>query len=137
MSDDVLEALRREIAAKHRIIVGADDPILLLLTANDFCIQRAASALEAMQTRALTQQAQQFELHTHKFVAAANQTGARTVELAAAKIHDAVGMASSHAASTIDGAARQLLRPLQLAIVVSVCSSLLSLVAAVLLWLRG
>ena len=43
-ADDKIEELIREIAAKHGIAVGRDDPILILQTINMKLMQDSASA---------------------------------------------------------------------------------------------
>jgi len=45
--DDQIEALIREIAQKHGIVVGRDDPILILQTINNRLMQDSAKAQQA------------------------------------------------------------------------------------------
>lgn len=45
--DDEIEALIREIAQKHGIVVGRDDPILILQTINNRLMQDSAKAQQA------------------------------------------------------------------------------------------
>lgn len=47
MSTDRIEALIREIAARHGIAVGRDDPILILHTLNERLLQDSAEAQQA------------------------------------------------------------------------------------------
>lgn len=48
MRDDQIESLIREIATKHGIAVGRDDPILILQTINNRLIQDGAKAQQDM-----------------------------------------------------------------------------------------
>ena len=49
--DDRIEALIREIAQKHGIVVGRDDPIFVLQTINPRLMQESASAQQAQLER--------------------------------------------------------------------------------------
>ena len=49
-SDDKIEELIREIAVKHGIAVGRDDPILVLQTINMKLMQDSASAQQEIWT---------------------------------------------------------------------------------------
>jgi hypothetical protein len=48
MADDKIEAIIKEIAAKHGIAVGRDDPILILQTINEKLMQDSAAAQQAI-----------------------------------------------------------------------------------------
>jgi len=48
MADDKIEEVIKEIAAKHGIAVGRDDPILILQTINEKLMQDSAAAQQAI-----------------------------------------------------------------------------------------
>jgi len=48
MADDKIEAIIKEIAAKHGIAVGRDDPILILQTINEKLMRDSAVAQQAI-----------------------------------------------------------------------------------------
>lgn len=48
MADDKIEEIIKEIAAKHGIAVGRDDPILILQTINEKLMQHSAAAQQAI-----------------------------------------------------------------------------------------
>jgi hypothetical protein len=48
MADDKIEEIIKEIAAKHGIAVGRDDPILILQTINEKLMQDSAAAQQAI-----------------------------------------------------------------------------------------
>ena len=52
------DLIRREIASRHRVAVGDDDPILMLHTLNEFLIQHTAAA----QQQSLAEYRQQLEI---------------------------------------------------------------------------
>ena len=137
MSETIVDELRREIAAKHSIAVGSDDPILVLVTANDFCMRRAAALLEQWHERALARQAQQFEQHTKRWLSVASESGSRTIELAASKLDETGASVVAKASVSINACVHNLIQVLQLAIMAAVCSSLLALLAIILLWVHG
>ena len=131
-----LEQLRREIAAKHGVLVGKDDPILMLVTANDFCLQRSVQLLHAAHGQALETQAQQLEHSARSWRVAAEQACQRSLDDTTNRLDIAAMTAAETGRKVIEDSVRTLIRLLQLALFVGVCSALLSLLASILLWMR-
>lgn len=131
-----LEALRREIATKHKVLVGTDDPILMLVTANAFCMQRAIDQLEAFHTRALAHHGQQLELAAQRWLTAGQTASKQAMEQSTAAIQAAAATAAADARSSVEESASSLVGALRVAIALSLCGTVCSLVACALLWLR-
>ena len=78
VSDDKIEELIREIAAKHGIAVGRDDPILILQTINMKLMQDSASA----QQEILDSFKSELESMTHRWGEDAKGKAERTLNAA-------------------------------------------------------
>ena len=89
-SDDKIEELIREIAAKHGIAVGRDDPILILQTINERLMQDS----QAAQQEILDRFTEELEVIAHRWGDDAKQKAERTLNaaLAASKEAMAKGM---------------------------------------------
>lgn len=130
------DELRREIAQRHQVLVGADDPILLLVTANEFCMERSIQLLESAHAQALALQTQQLELAAQRWQTAAHAASQETVEQGTSAIEAAASTAARAAQEVVEASVRALVGPLRAAIVTSLCGSALALIACALLWLR-
>ena len=130
------EQLRREIRDKHDVSLGPDDPILMLVTANDYCVQRSIQLLEAAHAQALAQQAQHLELAAKRWRTAAHETSQDELQRATSAVKAAAENAAAAARESITQSVQTLTKPLQLALVAACCASALSLLACALLWLR-
>ena len=130
------DELRSEIAQRHQVLVGPDDPILILVTANDFCVQRSLQLLESAHAQALALQSQQLELAAQRWLVAAQLASQQALARGCTDIQAAAATAARATQATVDQSVRALIRPLHIAIGASICGSLLSLVACALLWLR-
>lgn len=130
------EQLRRAISDKHLVGIGPDDPILMLVTANDYCVQRSIELLEAAHAQALAQQAQHLELAAKRWRAAAHETSQEELLRATNAVKIAAENAAAAARESITGSVQALTRPLQLAFIAACCASVFSLLACALLWLR-
>jgi hypothetical protein len=130
------EDLRALIAAQHKVFVGADDPILFLVTANEFCVARSVQLLEAHHAQTLAVQNQQLERAATVWLDAARATSQHTLERAATEIAASAQSASTSAQDALQTGVHALLKPIRLLIAVSIFSSLFALLACALLWLR-
>lgn len=130
------EQLRREIRDKHDVSLGPDDPILMLVTANDFCVQRSLQLIEAAHAQALAQQAQHLELAAERWRTTAQQTSQEELQRATSAVKTAAETAATAARESITSSVQSLTKPLQLALVSACCASALSLLACALLWFR-
>lgn len=85
MSDKV-EAIIKEIAAKHGIAVGRDDPILILQTINERLMQDSAAA----QQETLDRFKEELESIAHRWGEDAKSKAERTLNAALAASKDAM-----------------------------------------------
>jgi hypothetical protein len=130
------DELRARIAAEHQTLVGRDDPILMLVTANDYCVQRSLQMLEAMHAQSLALQTQQLELAAQHWTTAAQAVSQQTMDQGTAAIQAAAVTAATSVQDRIEASVRALVAPLRAAIILSLCGTLLSVIACALLWLR-
>jgi len=135
MTNDIAE-LRARIAAEHQVLVGPDDPILMLVTANDFCLQRSLEQLESAHAQALVLQSQQLEHAAQRWLLAAQSASQQTAEQGAAAIHAAATAAAASVQAAVETSVRAVVVPLRVAIAVSLLGSFLAIIACGLLWLR-
>jgi hypothetical protein len=135
MSAD-FDELRARIAAEHHVLVGPDDPILMLVTAQEFCLQRSLQLIESAHAQALALQSQQLELAAQRWLTAAQTASQHLLDRSASDIQAAAATAAAGVQDAVAESVRALVGPLRTAIVVSLCGSLLSLIACALLWLR-
>lgn len=130
------DELRARIAAEHQTLVGRDDPILMLVTANDYCMQRSVQMLEATHAQALALQTQQLEHAAQHWMTAAQTVSQQTMDQGSAAIQAAATAAATSVQDSIEASVHALVAPLRTAIALSLCGALLSLIACALLWLR-
>jgi hypothetical protein len=137
--DARLESLRHEIAAKHHVALGPDDPILILHTVNDVLIREAAAALQAAQARALAEYQPQLEQLAQRWssnaVRISERALASAVEQSSALLERARIAAAENAREELERAGVEIIRRLQLVAGINLCASLIALAAAVGLWL--
>lgn len=86
MADDKIEAIIREIAAKHGIAVGRNDPILILQTINERLMQDSAAA----QQEILDDFKQELEAIAHRWGDDAKNKAERTLNAALAASKEAM-----------------------------------------------
>jgi hypothetical protein len=114
---DKIEAIIKEIAAKHGIAVGRDDPILILQTINERLMQDSAAA----QQETLDRFKEELESITHRWGEDAKSKAERTLNAALAASKDAMmkGMqegakaAAELARREVDEAVGQLASPIR------------------------
>lgn len=75
---DATDEMVREIAAKHGVAVGRDDPIMILLTMNERLAQENARAQQAL----LDQYKQEIEVLAARWTSAAKQDAERMLNVA-------------------------------------------------------
>ena len=141
-SDDKIEELIREIAVKHGIAVGRDDPILILQTINTRLMQDS----QAAQQEILDRFKEELEAIAHRWGDDAKGKAERTLNaaLAASKEAMAKGMQNSGKATAeavrreLEAAAAQLAAPIREARRVSymniVAAGMAVFAAALALW---
>jgi len=141
-SDDKIEELIREIAVKHGIAVGRDDPILILQTINTRLMQDS----QAAQQEILDRFKEELEAIAHRWGDDAKGKAERTLNaaLAASKEAMAKGMQDGGKASAeavrreLEAAAAQLAAPIREARRVSymniVAAGMAVFAAALALW---
>ncbi len=141
-SDDKIEALIREIAVKHGIAVGRDDPILILQTINTRLMQDS----QAAQQEILDRFKEELEAIAHRWGDDAKGKAERTLNaaLAASKEAMAKGMQDGGKAAAeavrreLEAAAAQLAAPIREARRVSymniVAAGMAVFAAALALW---
>lgn len=83
---DKIEAIIKEIAAKHGIAVGRDDPILILQTINDRLMQDSAAA----QQETLDRFKEELESIAHRWGEDAKSKAERTLNAALTASKDAM-----------------------------------------------
>ena len=116
-TDDKIEELIREIAVKHGIAVGRNDPILILQTINARLMQDSQAAQQAI----LQHFAEELESIAHRWGDDAKQKAERTLNaaMAASKEAMAKGMQDSGKAAAevvrreIEAAAAQFAAPIR------------------------
>ena len=86
MKPDKIEALIADIAARHGIVVGRDDPILILQTINARLLEDSAAAQEAMLDRFKAE----LEAIAHRWGEDARVKAERTLNTALAASRDAM-----------------------------------------------
>jgi hypothetical protein len=137
--DARLESLRHEIAAKHHVALGPDDPILILHTVNDVLIREAAAALEAAQARALAEYQPQLEQLAQRWSANAVRISDRALDAAvqqsSALLERARLATVESARGEFERAGVEIIRRQQLAAGINLLASLITLAAALGLWL--
>jgi hypothetical protein len=114
---DKIEAIIKEIAAKHGIAVGRDDPILILQTINERLMQDSAAA----QQETLDRFKEELESIAHRWGEDAKSKAERTLNAALAASKDAMmkGMqegakaAAELARREVDEAVVQLASPIR------------------------
>ena len=79
---DNLEALLRLVAAKHHVLLGRDDPILMLQTVNELLVAQTAAGLEQAQNAALTKFHHEIESSLALWTRELKQVGERSLETA-------------------------------------------------------
>ena len=141
-SDDKIEELIREIAVKHGIAVGRDDPILILQTINTRLMQDS----QAAQQEILDRFKEELEAIAHRWGDDAKGKAERTLNaaLAASKAAMAKGMQDGGKAAAeavrreLEAAAAQLAAPIREARRVSymniVAAGMAVFAAALALW---
>lgn len=141
-SDDKIEELIREIAVKHGIAVGRDDPILILQTINTRLMQDS----QAAQQEILDRFKEELEAIAHRWGDDAKGKAERTLNaaLAASKEAMATGMQDGGKAAAeavrreLEAAAAQLAAPIREARRVSymniVAAGMAVFAAALALW---
>ncbi len=97
-ADDKIEELIREIAAKHGIAVGRDDPILILQTINMKLMQDSASA----QQEILDAFKSELESIAHRWGDDAKGKAERTLNAALAASKDAMTRGMQEGAKAAD-----------------------------------
>lgn len=102
-SDDKIEELIREIAAKHGIAVGRDDPILILQTINMRLMQDSALA----QQEILDTFKSELESIAHRWGEDAKIKAERTLNVALAASKDAMTRATQDGAKAAAEAVRR------------------------------
>lgn len=90
-----LEELQREVAARHHVILGQDDPIVVLQTCNEFLVRRTAAELEKAQRAALLDFQQSLELSSQRWSAESKALAERTL---AAAVEESSGLVRQTAA---------------------------------------
>ena len=116
-SDDKIEELIREIAAKHGIAVGRDDPILVLQTINMKLMQDSASAQQEILDRFKSE----LESIAHRWGDDAKAMAEKTLNAALAASKDAMtrGMQEGAKAATetvrreVEAVTAQLIAPIR------------------------
>lgn len=114
---DKIEAIIKEIAAKHGIAVGRDDPILILQTINERLMQDSAAA----QQETLDRFKEELEAIAHRWGEDAKSKAERTLNAALTASKDAMmkGMqegakaAAESARREVDAAVGQLADPIR------------------------
>lgn len=74
-----LEALQQLVAARHQVLLGHDDPILMLQTVNEHLVTKTAAALEQAQNAALIKFCHEIEVSTAAWSREVKEVGARTL----------------------------------------------------------
>jgi hypothetical protein len=100
--DQKLEELIREIATKHGIVVGRDDPILVLQTINNRLLMDAASAQQAL----LASFKEELEAARHQWEQGARSAADRSAAAAATSILDAIRRGTDDSLATAQGTLR-------------------------------
>lgn len=134
-----LDDLRREIASKHHVALGADDPILILHTVNELLTRTVARDLEAAQAQALSTHRRELEVLAQRWNSNAASIGDRVLNAAAQRCSALLERASASAAASarveFERAGIQIIRRHQLASSINLCASILTLVGSLILWL--
>lgn len=141
MADKIEETIK-EIAAKHGIAVGRDDPILILQTLNERLMQDSAAAQQEM----LNRFKEELEALSHRWGEDAKSKAERTLNaaLAASKEMMANGMQQGTKATTdalrreMDAAVAQLATPIResrrVAIMNLIAATMTLFAAALAVW---
>ena len=103
MKPDKIEALIGDIAARHGIAVGRDDPILILQTINERLIEESAAA----QQETLDRFKEELESIAHRWGEDAKSKAERTLNAALAAGKDAMMKGMQAGAKAAAEAARQ------------------------------
>lgn len=114
---DKIEAIIKEIAAKHGIAVGRDDPIMILQTINERLMRDSAAA----QQETLDRFKEELESIAHRWGEDARSKAERTLSAALAASKDAMmksmqegaKAAAASARQEIDAAVEQIASPLR------------------------
>jgi DNA anti-recombination protein RmuC len=140
--DDQIEALIREIAQKHGIVVGRDDPIFVLQTINNRLMQDSARAQQAQ----LESFKQELEALAQRWSQDAKEKSERILNASLTAGKQAMGQLMEEGTRTtahlladeMEGLAARLAQPVrevgQLAVFNIVASCITLLAAAVALW---
>jgi hypothetical protein len=103
MPDDEINALIREIAEKHNIAVGRNDPILVLHTINERLAKNSAASQEML----LTQFRQELEVVANQWSQDAKEKAERILSAALNASQDAMKKLLREGAETANKALRQ------------------------------
>jgi len=140
--DDQIEALIREIAQKHGIVVGRDDPIFVLQTINHRLMQDSAKAQQAQleklkeELEALAQRwSQDAREKSERILNASLAVGRQaTAQLMEEGVRTSVRLLADEMAGLLDRLALPVREARQVAVFNIVASCIALLAAAVALW---
>jgi cell division septum initiation protein DivIVA len=140
--DDQIEALIREIAQKHGIVVGRDDPIFVLQTINHRLMQDSATAQQAQleklkeELEVLAQRwSQDAREKSERILNASLAVGRQaTTQLMEEGVRTSVRLLADEMAGVLDRLALPVREARQVAVFNIVASCITLLAAAVALW---
>jgi hypothetical protein len=138
--DDKINELIREIATKHEVVIGRDDPIMILRTINDRLLQDGV----ANQQKLLENLKEELESISHRWSNDAKGKAERILSAALAASQEAMAKSMREGAETVAGILRfefeAVLTTIQATkriAIINVAAASMAILAAAMMLLRG